>query len=300
MLTGIHFLLTYNCNFECDHCFLYCSPDAKGTFTIGQVTRVLDEAQKIGTVEEVYFEGGEPFLFYPLLRESIRRASARGFDAGVVTNGYGANSEEDAELALRPLAEAGLSSLSISDDTFHYGDERDNAAATAARAAERLGIEASVICIEPPKLSHPSTGTGEKGRPVIGGVAVFRGRAADKLTDGLPRRQWRELCECPYEELESPSRVHVDSYGHVHICQGISMGNMWETPLPELVRDYDPQGHPVCGPLIRGGPAALARALGVAPEEGYVDECHLCYTVRRAALDRFPDYLAPRQVYGPA
>ena len=187
----------------------------------------------------------------------------------------------------------------IRSTTFHYGDERDNAAATAARVAERLGIEASVICIEPPKLSQPSTGTGEKGRPVIGGGAVFRGRAADKLTDGLPRRQWRELCECPYEELESPSRVHVDAYGHVHICQGISMGNMWETPLPELVRDYDPQDHPVCGPLIRGGPAALARALGVAPEEGYVDECHLCYTVRRVALDRFPDYLAPRQVYGP-
>ena len=33
MLTGIHFLLTYSCTSECDHCFLYCSPNAKGTFT---------------------------------------------------------------------------------------------------------------------------------------------------------------------------------------------------------------------------------------------------------------------------
>ena len=30
MLTGIHFILTYTCNFECDHCFLYCSPKSKG------------------------------------------------------------------------------------------------------------------------------------------------------------------------------------------------------------------------------------------------------------------------------
>jgi organic radical activating enzyme len=304
MLTGIHFLLTYSCNFECDHCFLYCSQDAEGTFTIGQVTGVLDEAQRMGTVNEVYFEGGEPFLFYPLLRESIQRASARGFDVGVVTNGYGANSEEDAELALGPLAEAGLKSLSISNDTFHYGDETDdnasdNAAATAAGVAKRLGIDTSVICIEPPSVSQRSADGEDKGQPVVGGGAVFRGRAADKLTDGLPRRPWEELCECPWEDLVSPSRVHVDALGHVQICQGISMGNMWETPLSELVRDYDPHAHPVCGPLIRGGPAALARELGVKPEAGYVDECHLCYSVRRAALERYPEYLAPKQVYGP-
>ena len=29
MLTGIHKLMTYKCNLESDHCFLYSSPDAK-------------------------------------------------------------------------------------------------------------------------------------------------------------------------------------------------------------------------------------------------------------------------------
>jgi len=33
-------------------------------------------------------------------------------------------------------------------------------------------------------------------------------------------------------------------------------------------------------------------------EGQYVDECHLCYLTRRALLDRFPEYLAPKQVYG--
>lgn len=67
MLTGIHFILTYSCNFECDHCFLYCGPKSQGTFTINQVARVLDEAEKMGTVKWVYYEGGEPFLFFPSL-----------------------------------------------------------------------------------------------------------------------------------------------------------------------------------------------------------------------------------------
>ena len=112
MLTGIHFILTYECNFECDHCFLYSSPKSQGTFTISQVVKVLDEAQKIGTVEWIFYEGGEPFLYFPLLNESIKRASLKGFKVGVVTNAYGAISEQDAELWLRPLAESGVSFLS--------------------------------------------------------------------------------------------------------------------------------------------------------------------------------------------
>ena len=46
MLTGIHFILTYTCNFECDHCFLYCSPRAQGTFSIDQMTALLNLARQ--------------------------------------------------------------------------------------------------------------------------------------------------------------------------------------------------------------------------------------------------------------
>ncbi|MCP4607126.1 MAG: radical SAM protein, partial [Planctomycetes bacterium] len=135
MLTGIHFILTYTCNFECDHCFLYSSPKSQGTFTISQVTEVLDEAVKIGTIKSIFYEGGEPFMFFPLLVESIKLASARGFRVGIVTNAYGANSEEDAELWLRPLAESGVSFLNISNDAFHYGEEPETPATIALSTA---------------------------------------------------------------------------------------------------------------------------------------------------------------------
>jgi hypothetical protein len=48
---------------------------------------------------------------------------------------------------------------------------------------------------------------------------------------------------------------------------------------------------------LAGGPAQLAREYGVVLESGYVDECHCCYLVRKALVDRFPEHLAPRQVY---
>jgi hypothetical protein len=92
--------------------------------------------------------------------------------------------------------------------------------------------------------------------------------------------------------------VHVDAYGHVHLCQGISMGNMWTTPLSALVRDYNPAEHLIVGPILRGGPVQLARDFGCDASGWFVDECHLCYTVRKSLAPRFPDRLGPREVYG--
>ena len=298
MLTGVHFLLTYTCNFECDHCFLYCSPWSQGTFTISQVTDVLEESKKIGTVDWVYFEGGEPFLYFPLLVESVRRAQEKDFQVGVVTNAYGALAEEDAALWLKPLTEAGMSYINISNDALHYGDQEATPAAIAIQVAGQLGTANAPICIEEPEVEVHHGESIEKGHPVIGGGVKFRGRAVEKLVGNLPRRPIDKLCECPYEDLVSPSRVHVDAYGNVQICQGISMGNCLKMPLSELVQNYDAQKHPICGPLVRGGPAGLAREYGLDLEDEYVDECHLCYAARLALIDRFPEHLAPRQVYG--
>lgn len=298
MLTEIHFILTYTCNFECDHCFLYCSSQSQGTFTINQVTSVLNESKKIGTVDWIYFEGGEPFLYFPLLVEGIKRAQRMNFKVGVVTNAYSALAEEDAELWLRPLANAGISFINISNDSLHYGDDESNPASIAIRVAKRLGIATAPICIDKPRVELLKGERGERGRPVVGGHVKFRGRAVEKLIRNLPLRPKDQLCECPDEDLVSPSRVHVDAYGNVHICQGISMGNCWETPLTELVRDYDAQKHPICGPLVRGGPLRLVEEYGLDLKDEYVDACHLCYTARSALLVKFPQHLAPRQVYG--
>jgi hypothetical protein len=298
MLTGIHFLLTYACNFECDHCFLHCSPWSKGTFTIDQVEQVLDDAVNIDTMKWIFFEGGEPWLHFPLLAAGIAYARQKGIKTGVVTNAYGAVSKRDARLWLEPLIEAGLNYLSVSDDQFHYGEEQETPAAIAHAVARELGLDTDPICIDPPSVLEEAAASGNKGKPVVGGGARFRGRAVDKLTAGLPRRPWETLCACPDEDLESPSRVHIDAFGNVHICQGISMANLWETPLSVLDSTYRPEAHPICGPLLKGGPANLARALDFEPEVGYVDECHLCYLARRSVVDKFENTLTPRQVYG--
>ena len=177
--------------------------------------------------------------------------------------------------------------LAISDDRFHHGEHGESPALRARRAAERLGISAGAIAIP-----HPDEGDGVR----------FRGRAADTLVGtlagGLPRRPAGEFTECPDEDLRDPDRVHVDAHLNVHLCQGLLMGNLREVPLARLLAEWQPDAHPVVGPLLRGGPAELARAHGFDTGPGFVSACHLCYRVRDALRDRYPSSLGPASVYG--
>jgi MoaA/NifB/PqqE/SkfB family radical SAM enzyme len=139
MLTGIHFLLTYKCIYECDHCFVYSSPGAEGTFTLEHIDKVLDEAEKIGTIEWIYFEGGEPFLYYPLLIEGIKSASRKGFKTGIVTNAYFATSLKDTIKWLLPFHQLGVSDISISNDLYHGNNKSNNHAIAAYNTARKWG-----------------------------------------------------------------------------------------------------------------------------------------------------------------
>ncbi len=282
MLTGLHILLTYRCLSECDHCFVYSGPNAEGTFTLAQLREALDQAERLGTITRVFFEGGEPFIYYPLLVQAVRDARSRGFEVGIVSNAYFATSREDARLALEPLADAGLTDITLSDDALHFGEVSETPARRALAAAAALGLPADTLSTAAPCVQVTASG------PQLAGEVMFRGRAVEKLTAGLPRRPWESFTECPHEDLADPGRVHLDPYGNVHLCQGLLMGNIWKTPLERLVPAYTPSAHPIVAPLVRGGPAELMREFDLEHEAGYVDACHACYQARRALLESLP------------
>ena len=84
----------------------------------------------------------------------------------------------------------------------------------------------------------------------------------------------------------------------MHICQGISIGNLLEDSLIDIMHDYDPDSHPVVGPLLAGGPVELTNRYELQHQQLYADACHLCYSSRRELRDRFPGVLTPHQMYG--
>jgi len=297
-LRELHLLLTYRCTLECDHCFVWGSPQQAGVMTLHQVRQIFEQGEALGSVESVCFEGGEPFLYYGLLLEGVRQARVRGWRTEVISNAYWATSPEDALLWVRPMVEAGLDDLLVSEDAYH-GTSEESLPSNAAAAAHHLGIGKGTITIREAAASigGPSS---TKGEAIKGGAVRFRGRAASRLTSDLSQRPWQELVTCPHEELVSPVRVHIDALGYVHLCQGLVMGNLFQTPLREMLAAYVPERHPVCGPLLSGGPAALARIYALPHADSYVDECHMCYQMRDRLRERFPAHLAPNQMYGVA
>ena len=296
-ITGLHLIMTYQCNFECDHCFVNSCPEAKGVMKISDIQHILEEAKSLGDIEWIYFEGGEPFLYFQTMLWGMRAAKEYGFKKGIVTNAYWATSKEDAKEWLTPIAEIGISDFSISDDAYHYDDSEENLAHHAYEAARDLGLPVSKIAIEDPKKCVREIKW--KGRPVLEGRVLFKGRAAEKLVMGIPRKPWTEFDKCLNEDFSNQSRVHIDPFGYVHICQGITIGNIKKTPLKKLFRNFIPEKHPICAPILKGGPAEIVKEYHIQHEENYVDECHLCYCARSDLRKKFPEILAPAQMYTP-
>lgn len=294
-ISSLHLLLTYECNYECEHCFTWGSPLNRGTMTLKDIRTILKQAEEMGTIKKVSYEGGEPFLYYPVLVQGVDEASRLGFDVEIVTNAYWAIASEDSLLWLRPLCGKSRS-LSVSTDLFHGDELISRQAERAYTAAKELGILTGLITIK----GREEPGCQEAMGQLLFGehYVMHRGRAAEQLIEGLPGRNWADFKECPYEDLQDPRRVHVDPLGYVHICQGISIGNVFRNSLAEICKGYDPNSHPITGPLLRGGPSELMRYYRLSHEEDFADACHLCYKARVYLRDRYPEILAPDQMYG--
>ncbi|MHB8777659.1 MAG: radical SAM protein [Anaerolineales bacterium] len=291
-LSGLHILLTYQCTYECDHCFVWGSPWQKGTLTFEQIEQILGQAKEAG-VASIYFEGGEPFLYYAILTKAVYKAADMGFSVGIVSNAYWANSVADAEEWLRPFA-GRVDDLTVSNDLFHCSEALGERPKNALVAAKWLNIPTGTISIAQPDAEAKQT----HGQIEDEGTVMFRGRAAKMLVEKAASHPWEGFDSCPHEDLREPGRVHLDPLGNLHICQGISIGNVFETPLKEICDNYDADVHPICGLLLAGGPAALVTEYNLPHASSYADACHLCYEARTTLRERFPQYLNPDQMYG--
>jgi hypothetical protein len=262
--------------------------------TLSTIHRILAQAREAGTVEWMYFEGGEPFLYYQTMLAGINLALEQGFKVGVVTNSYWATSLEDALLCLTPLA-GKIQDLTISSDLFHFSEKVSIQSKYVTEAAKQLDIPLGIICIEQPDIDALSS----MGQiPSESSSIMFRGRAADKLASKVPHYSAEKFTSCPHENLADPGRVHVDPFGYLHICQGISLGNILTEDLNTISDKFDPNTHPIISHLLNGGPYKLSKMNGDFIPGQYADACHLCYETRKFLRNQFPDILIPDQMYG--
>jgi hypothetical protein len=262
--------------------------------TIDTIRRILIQAKEAGSVKWIYFEGGEPFLYYQTMLAGINEAQKLGFKVGIVTNSYWATSEEDAYICISPLVDK-VQDMTISSDLFHFTEKVSQQSKYVAKIAEGLNIPLGIICIEQPD----NQGVSSIGQiPPESASIMYRGRAAEKLVPKATLYSNALFTTCPHENLGDPGRVHIDPFGNLHICQGISIGNLFSSSLKEMCDRFNPHTHPIIGPLLDGGPVKLAKQYDLQCAEMYADACHMCYESRKLLRKKFPDILGPDQMYG--
>jgi len=196
---------------------------------------------------------------------------------------------------LKPFADL-IENLTISSDLYHYCETNSQQVRNAVAAAQALGIPLGTISVAQPEETNAALTVGQI--PLGESAVMYKGRATSKLVPRAALQPWKNFNSCPHEDLREPGRCHLDPFGNLHICQGVSLGNIFQRSLKEICSTYHPESHPICGPLLNGGPAALVEEYNLPHEEKYADACHLCYNARLALRGRFPEELTPDQMYG--
>ena len=142
--------------------------------------------------------------------------------------------------------------LSLSSDAYHWDEKYRRYTDNARAVAEKLDIPVDLISIAQPEETHSAHAEGQI--PAGESAVVFRGRAVEKLAARADQHPWQLFTRCPFEDLSEPERVHLDPLGYVHICQGISIGNIFEKPLHRIFSDYDPDYPPGDRPPAQARP----------------------------------------------
>jgi pyruvate-formate lyase-activating enzyme len=316
-IKGVDLLLTFKCPSKCKHCSYKAGPERTGYMELMDAERYLEELTATQPLQSVGVHGGEPFLFFEHLAQIMKKAKELNVPRrGAITNGYWAKTKAMAKKKLVELKEAGLTWITFSVDGFHQEYVPLENAKNGVGVAATLGFENvwvdSYFLVDPKSDNSYDILTreaienlGESGKFEINRWQVrFAGRAADlakhvKSKAEIPNGK----CHLPFwisGGLENPEIIEIDFEGNVTLCPGICIGNTKTKSLAEILQEYDYLEHPILSIIAKEGPIGLlkiATAKGFKQDQKFVDECHLCYKIRKFLRRYYPRHLAPEKCY---
>jgi hypothetical protein len=318
-VTGASFLLTFKCTAKCKHCSYRGAPTrANRHITLTDAIRWLTELTDTQPFDWLTVHGGEPFLFYDILKEIVQNAAKLGIPkVGVITNAYWATDLKTAKQALSELMDAGINRITVSIDAFHQEYIPLERAKTAIITAsdlrfEKVWVDSYYINPITPSNSYDlkTIQTIDSLRDIHGvefsGYPVgLAGRAADQLVDEvkMSKRTPSGKCTFPFwlgGDLKNPNVIEIDYEGNVTLCPGLCIGNAKETSLLDVLESYNYRTHPIIQILAEDGPIGLLNLVnskGLKTSESFANECHLCYAMRRILRSEYPQFLAHRGCY---
>ena len=282
------------------------------------IRRWLTELKNTQPLEGITVHGGEPTVYFDSLLFAISMAKQLEITRrGIITNGYWATTASSAQNTLRKLQEAGLTQITFSVDSFHqefipFEDVRRGVEAASRMSFDHIWVDSQFLDLEKPSNDFDiRTQKMLDALSEIPGIEIstyqvdFEGRAADMLSNLVPTHSDPPTgkCQPPYwlgKNLTEPKTIEIDYEGNITLCPGICIGNANTTPLPRLLIEYEPRDHFIIQQLTEKGPIALfelVKEKGVSVKQKFVDECHLCYEMRKQLRAYYPQLLQPQQCY---
>jgi MoaA/NifB/PqqE/SkfB family radical SAM enzyme len=295
-------LLTYKCNCACEFCYYNCNLDKGGLMSVETAIDAWHSVRALaGDAARIHITGGEPFLYWDRLQQIFEEAQREklGKVDLVETNGFWAANEKIVRQRLKRLDELGMHRFKVSTDPFHqeYVDA-DLVRRLAATASEVLGPDRVLIrwqkyLDDPAQIGDLSSA--EREERYISAVNDYRcrftGRAAGRLARLIAAQPIESFggANCKSDFLGAKG-VHIDPFGNVFsgTCSGIILGNVSETPLEDIWKQFDPAHDDFISTLFNSGPSGLldetAKQL-YRPQEVYASKCHLCTGIRQSLFD---------------
>ena len=280
------------------------------------VERYLTEVTNAYPLHSITVHGGEPFLYFERLKHVVKTAKYLDISRrGVITNSYWAKTKGIAEKKLQELKKAGLTHITFSVDAFHQEFIPLENVVNAITSATNINFD---IWIDSYFITDINADNfyNNKNREILKKleemdilnikkyVVSFEGRGADlakygEVKDGIPSGK----CPLPFwigGDLTAPTTVEIDWEGNVTLCPGICIGNTRTHPLVEILQNYNCSTHPILSKIFDEGPKGLLKiavAKGFKQDIIFVNECHLCYELRKFLRPFYPQFLAPSSCY---
>jgi hypothetical protein len=317
-LTGVDLLLTFRCPSQCKHCVYKAGPNRSGHMSRDDIQRWLSELKTSQPLEGLTVHGGEPTVYFDTLCFALHSAKQLEIPKrGIITNGYWATTDQTAQNRLLKLKRAGLTRITFSVDSFHQEFIPFKNVHKGIEAASSIGFNHIWVDSQFLELEHPTNDYDIKTQKMLDALTDlknieiskyqvdFEGRAAETLAELVPPnpRIPKGKCQTPYwlgKSLKEPKAIEIDYEGNVTLCPGICIGNANTTSISSLLSKYDSFDNVIIQRLAEKGPIGLldlAKKQGLRITQKFVNECHLCYEMRKLLRAYYPQFLQPAQCY---
>ena len=317
-LKGVDLLITFRCPSACKHCSYKAGFHRTGFMHVGHVTTWLRAITDKHPLECVTIHGGEPFLYLDIIKHIVTESRLLGIPRTMlITNGYWAKDDQVTERKLQELKQAGLSGITVSVDAFHQEHVPLEPVIRALACSSLLGFD--TVAVDSYFLgseeddNHYNAETkrillelqGLEGVHFSKYRVRLEGRGAETLTSCLSIPHEIPSGRCPFPcwlggDLLNPEGIEIDYEGNVTLCPGLSIGNARNESLSDILDRYDAYGHPLISILSQKGPIGLydlAMSKGYSGAHTFVNECHMCYEMRKYLRPYYTRFLSPSGCY---